>query len=869
MTTTRNPNRHSSLPDNALSPEFDLDQEDQEISGLLQKISRANVLERSGNLLGARTLYEEVAQADPSGSFGASARQALAGLETSAEPTVLQVEPQSSPAVEPPARRRSLLQWFYDLPISRKQLIALLASELVSVIGLGLGARIIVENGLRAQLLNQAKSEVAVTEINYNIKINQMGFGFRGQADNTAIIAAAKIQGMGRAVPPSLQNQVRQILQNETKARKIEYATLVGKDLRIITSANADRRGEVFNPNNLVQQVFTDPRQIKASAVVSWDELVKEGALLPKGLTKQNALIRYTITPVKDPATGTVMGALISGDIANSKLPIVKETLKAFGGGYSAVYFQQPNGQFALATALQQRDTQSLDQAEPTALPEPTLLEMAAAKPGESVTTRITVGAQTYTVAAKALPSLFKETATGPTAIAGGQPVAFLVRGTPETALNELLHQSLLQELAVLAVALLLIGFWAVLLRRAIVQPVEQLQTTAQQFSEGDSHARATVQAMDEVGQLATTFNQMADKINAAAKVLEEQAQQRQLEADFQRREKERLQAGVIKLLLEIEGAQQGDLTVQAKLDEGEMGSIADAFNTTIQSLRDIVLQVKLAADQVHSSAFSSESSVEHLVQEANVQAQSISTTLNAVEQMGQSIQSIAASTQAAVQIAHQALEVAHNGDQIMDQTVSSMSNIRTSVAETSKKMKRLAESSQEISKIVSIISGISEKTNLLAFNASIEAARAGENGQGFRVVADEVRRLAERVTTSAREIEQLISTMQQETSEVLQTMEASTTQVVTGTQQVAATKQTLQELARISQGIDEILRSISDSTVSQTEMSQTVSQTMQAVASIAQTTSSESAEVAASLQQLVQVAEQLQSSVSRFQVEK
>lgn len=150
-----------------------------------------------------------------------------------------------------------------------------------------------------------------------------------------------------------------------------------------------------------------------------------------------------------------------------------------------------------------------------------------------------------------------------------------------------------------------------------------------------------------------------------------------------------------------------------------------------------------------------------------------------------------------------------------MDRTVGSIETIRTSVAATTKKAKRLAESAQEISKIVSLISGISEKTNLLAFNAAIEASKAGENGKGFRQVANEVRRLAERVTESTKEIEQLVSSIQQGTSDVLKTMEVSFAEVATGTQLVANTKQNLQSLAAVSQEIDSLLQSISVSTVS------------------------------------------------------
>jgi methyl-accepting chemotaxis protein len=234
---------------------------------------------------------------------------------------------------------------------------------------------------------------------------------------------------------------------------------------------------------------------------------------------------------------------------------------------------------------------------------------------------------------------------------------------------------------------------------------------------------------------------------------------------------------------------------------------------------------------------------------------------------MGESIQSVANSAKEAADIARKALNAATTGDKIANQTVGSIDNIRASVAETSKKMKRLAESSQEISKIVGIISNISEKTNLLAFNASIEASRAGENGQGFRVVADEVRRLAERVTESAKDIEQLVSTIQSETTEVMQTMEESTTQVVRGTKLVRQTQGTLQQLAEISQKIDRLVQSISTSTISQAEYSKQVTGTMQEVVAIAENTSAESEAVSNSLQELVGVATELQQSVSRFQV--
>lgn len=537
-----------------------------------------------------------------------------------------------------------------------------------------------------------------------------------------------------------------------------------------------------------------------------------------------------------------------------NKLPVVETTIRALGGGYSAVYLHKPTGEFSLAPNQEQVGKEA---PLGVPLPPPELLGKAVNANGKPVTGRITMQGNAYTIAARSLPA------------AAGQPTAIVVRATPEAGLNKVLSESLwlLLALAVVAVGLNILLFMA--LSKVIAQPIKRFLEDVRKFREGDKSARAEVFADDEVGQLACCFNQMADIINASDFIMAEQTSQRQSELDFQRQENERLQQGVIQLLLDIEGAKMGDLTVRATVDNGEMGSVADAFNATIQSLNQLVTQMQIATNQVHQSAFNSEASVRRLSQEATTQAEVVSVTLNSVAEMAQSIQSVADSAQEAAVIARKALLAAQEGWETMDETVRSIQNIRTSVVETSKKVKRLAESSQEIYKIVSIISGISEKTNLLAFNASIEAARAGKNGQGFRVVADEVRRLAERVTNSTKEIEQLVSTIQQETAEVLQTMDQSTKQVVTGTKLVGKTKQTLENLAVISQKIDQLLQSISVSTVSQTQASKMVNQTMEEVAAIAKNTSSESEAVSSALQALVAVAEELQGYMAKFRVDK
>jgi len=175
----------------------------------------------------------------------------------------------------------SWLQWFYNLSISHKQLVGLLLSQIISILGLvGIGAYLIISGG-RSQLQSQAKSELAVSQLSYNLKLDQMGFGFRGQSDNAAIIAASKAYAAGKPLEPVLRKQIKQILSNEITTRNIEYATLVGTDLRIIANANKDRTGKKFNPKNLVSEVLTTHQQLKTSEIVSWAELAQESPPYP------------------------------------------------------------------------------------------------------------------------------------------------------------------------------------------------------------------------------------------------------------------------------------------------------------------------------------------------------------------------------------------------------------------------------------------------------------------------------------------------------------------------------------------------------------------------------------------------------------
>ncbi|MEH2247544.1 GAF domain-containing protein [Nostoc sp.] len=372
-----------------------------------------------------------------------------------------------------------------------------------------------------------------------------------------------------------------------------------------------------------------------------------------------------------------------------------------------------------------------------------------------------------------------------------------------------------------------------------------------------------------EVTLLARIGNQLGLGLQQTEFLQQVQAQSAKLAeaATREKTAKELLQQRSIQLLTALRPALNGNLTVRAPITEDELGTIADAYNNTLQALRQIVIQVQGAAQQVAQTSSNSDASLAGLTNLAQQQSEEITAALGEIQQMVDSTQAVVANAELVQLAVQQANQTVESGDTAMNLTVKAIQGIRETVAQTSKKIKRLSESSQKISKVVNLIGNFATQTNVLALNAAIEATRAGEYGKGFAVVADEVRSLSRQSAAATIEIEKLVQEIQAETGEVAVAMETGIQQVVEGTNLVSDTRQNLNAIVSATAEISQLIERITAATQKQMAQSVTVTKSMQDVAEIANKTFAESQEIATVFQDLSGMAQELLTTASKFKV--
>jgi twitching motility protein PilJ len=326
-------------------------------------------------------------------------------------------------------------------------------------------------------------------------------------------------------------------------------------------------------------------------------------------------------------------------------------------------------------------------------------------------------------------------------------------------------------------------------------------------------------------------------------------------------------QDAILQLLDEMGDLADGDLTASATVTEDITGAIADSVNYTIDALRDLVENINNTTLQVASAAQETQATSLHLTDASEHQAQQITEVSTAINEMAGSIEQVSQNASQSSDVAKQSVKLATEGNVAVKKAITGMDSIREHIQETSKRIKRLGESSQEIGDIVELINDIAEQTNILSLNAAIQATMAGEAGRGFAVVADEVQRLAERSSKATKQIEAIVRTIQSDTNEAISSMEKSTTGVVLGAKLSQDAGTSLEQIETVSNQLAALIDNISNAAKQQAKAAISTSDSMNVIQEITMQTSTGTYESAASIGRLLELTNDLRKSVSGFKL--
>lgn len=329
----------------------------------------------------------------------------------------------------------------------------------------------------------------------------------------------------------------------------------------------------------------------------------------------------------------------------------------------------------------------------------------------------------------------------------------------------------------------------------------------------------------------------------------------------------ERNQQAILRLLDELSSLADGDLTVQATVTEDITGAIADSINYAVEALRGLVATINDSAIQLDAAARTAETTAAQLAQASEAQSKQVGSASLAISRMVSSIEEVSGDAERSADVARHSVDVAHKGGEAVRRTIEGMNAIRETIQDTSKRIKRLGESSQEIGNIVELINDIADQTNILALNASIQASMAGEAGRGFAVVADEVQRLAERSTNATRQIEVLVRTIQADTNEAIVSMDRSTTDVVGGALLAENAGAALEEIQQVSSQIASLVQNISSSAREQAGAANAVIRIVDVLQQINAQTASGTNATTDSISKLAALAAQLRRSAAGFRL--
>ena len=407
---------------------------------------------------------------------------------------------------------------------------------------------------------------------------------------------------------------------------------------------------------------------------------------------------------------------------------------------------------------------------------------------------------------------------------------------------------------AIIAMALA-IGV-AILLARSLTRPIGELVGVAERVGKGDLSQFAQVRTRDEIGTLATTFNQAIVGLREASERNEtELARARNLQANI---------GSFLDVAMDIA---DGDFTRRGAVSEDVLGNVVDAINLMVEELSYLLQDVQGAASSVTEGSTEMAGITDEITRNAALQADEARRVAQEVQQVTASIREMAENADASAQAASQTLSASEQGQKALDNTLNGMQNIRREVQSISKRIKGLGDRSLEISEIVETISRISSQTNLLALNAAIEASGAGEAGSRFAVVAGEVRKLAEDSKLATGRIETLIKAVQAEVQEVIVSVEDGTREVEAGYRVTTEAGERLKEIGDIANRSAALAQRISQATQGQVRNVEEVGSSVSTIAGVSERSQASVDRGREAARKLQELAEAMAGNLARFRL--
>ncbi len=437
-------------------------------------------------------------------------------------------------------------------------------------------------------------------------------------------------------------------------------------------------------------------------------------------------------------------------------------------------------------------------------------------------------------------------------AIAGLETsLAASVEAHLDTRLSELASARNFELVTVALLLALALGL-GYLIASTVNRQVQSMASVFNRISQGDLGARADVSARDELGSFAQALNMVLDNTVALVQ---------------SRKDRDAIQSDIQKLLHEIEGVAQGDLTQEAAVSAGMAGSIASSFNLMLVELRGLIRRVQESTQTVDTAAAGVQKTTGELVAGSVGQASQIVEATSAVNQMVASVQQVTGQAAKAAHIAQTALHNAQLGAESARLTIDGMGRVRQQVQDLGQPVRDLRESSVQIGEVAQLIADISKRTSILALNASIQAAVAGDSGQGFGVVAEQVEELASRSSEAVRRVASLNKSIQASTSNVMDALKEATQQATTGENLATEASRRLVEIEGVSQQLAGVVENILSACRQQGASSESIARSMGEISRVTGRTTSGAQEAASSIGDLTSLVRELRGSVSRFRL--